>query len=86
MDNGIVLGTICRYNINAHGLNPCCSGQWYRTHINGKGIYWEYNVLILVVVDNGIVLTMDMDVTSPKSYVLILVVVDNGIVLQKVAE
>ena len=63
------------------GLNPCCSGQWYRTRGPGNAAKCGEKVLILVVVDNGIVQPFDLD----KAYaltVLILVVVDNGIVLK----
>ena len=38
-------------------LNPCCSGQWSST-LKGKCIWFKVTlVLILVVVDNGLVLT-----------------------------
>ena len=43
--------------------------------------YWDSVVLILIVVDNGLVL--DVDIETLQSYgnaVLILIVVDNGLV------
>ena len=46
------------------GLNPCCSGQWSRTFINLNTYYYEINVLILVVVDNGLVLYCQRQVSS----------------------
>ena len=55
MDNGLVHD---KKNIGSKGtknrLNPCCSGQWSRTEIED---YNEnlFDVLILVVVDNGLV-------------------------------
>ena len=40
---------------NQTSLNPYCSGQWSRT-INSKLIIkWRQQVLILIVVDNGLV-------------------------------
>ena len=38
------------------GLNPCCSGQWSRTVENTEFAVSFPDVLILVVVDNGLVL------------------------------
>ena len=35
-------------------LNPCCSGQWPRT-VNNNGELALRQVLILIVVDNGLV-------------------------------
>ena len=80
MDNGIVLQRVKDSKLNIR-LNPCCSGQWYRTNIIFNTAQIVIIVLILVVVDNGIVQPFDLD----KAYaltVLILVVVDNGIVLK----
>ena len=37
------------------GLNPCCSGQWSRTAVKAVHALGVYQVLILVVVDNGLV-------------------------------
>ena len=37
------------------GLNPCCSGQWSRTVMNTADEFDFIDVLILVVVDNGLV-------------------------------
>ena len=60
-------------------LNPCCSGQWSRTDEAWKQMQTRQEVLILVVVDNGLVqLTKLQQLTT---LVLILVVVDNGLVL-----
>ena len=49
--------TLCEIGLmpaRARGLNPCCSGRWSRTDFKmpeGK----ELEVLILVVVDDGLV-------------------------------
>ena len=37
------------------GLNPCCSGQWSRTKTPKEVTIVVSNVLILVVVENGLV-------------------------------
>ena len=60
-------------------LNPCCSGQWSRTDEEGNYSEGEVNVLILVVVDNGLVRLEEMKAAC-NGAVLILVVVDNGLV------
>ena len=61
-------------------LNPCCSGRWSRTCLTENGILCSLEVLILVVVDDGLVLWVNR---SDKDWceVLILVVVDDGLVL-----
>ena len=61
-------------------LNPCCSGQWSRTNGEHMLIMHEQGeVLILVVVDNGLVHTSKTH-RAFEAWVLILVVVDNGLV------
>ena len=40
------------------GLNPYCSGQWFRTAYDKIVEINVRNVLILIVVDNGFVLLM----------------------------
>ena len=62
------------------GLNPYCSGQWSRTVYNNVKIDNFDTVLILIVVDNGLVLSEKMLNNKPYG-VLILIVVDNGLVL-----
>ena len=62
-----------------NSLNPYCSGQWSRTNMPSLRISSHKEVLILVVVDNGIVLYLVV-CTRRGERVLILVVVDNGIV------
>ena len=63
-------------------LNPYCSGQWSRT-INSKLIIkWRQQVLILIVVDNGLVQHMKMNKIRVAK-VLILIVVDNGLVHER---
>ena len=39
-------------------LNPYCSGQWSRTHLTGEVEIIVVYVLILIVVDNGLVPTL----------------------------
>ena len=46
-----------------------------------SGLLKRLEVLILVVVDNGLVLEIMKDFKMPEGKVLILVVVDNGLVL-----
>ena len=61
-------------------LNPYCSGQWSRTLVpffNGKE---HLEVLILIVVDNGLVPDSRRNRTDNQHQVLILIVVDNGLV------
>ena len=60
------------------GLNPCCSGRWSRT---GRkfAIHKQDDVLILVVVDDGLV-QLVYKVLRVLYQVLILVVVDDGLV------
>ena len=78
MDNGLVLTEGKKYPVSLPGLNPCCSGQWSSTNITVmKGTNNE--VLILVVVDNGLVLYGKNKLVDLET-VLILVVVDNGLV------
>ena len=60
-------------------LNPCCNGQWPRTHMLIMHEQGE-NVLILVVMDNGLVPAVNASKTVAAE-VLILVVMDNGLVL-----
>ena len=64
-------------------LNPCCSGQWSRTVHRFYAYCMDLDVLILVVVDNGLVLPLANDATVGVGEVLILVVVDNGLVHRK---
>ena len=55
MDNGLVLdanGNIIKSDTR---LNPYCSGQWSRTSYACKRMGTFVNVLILIVVDNGLV-------------------------------
>ena len=60
-------------------LNPYCSGQWSRTELK-KAVKAVFDVLILIVVDNGLVLTHHCMLIYLLVSVLILIVVDNGLV------
>ena len=62
-------------------LNPCCSGQWSST-MSKTFKDFDSEVLILVVVDNGLVLNIHPFNVKTAS-VLILVVVDNGLVHER---
>ena len=77
MDNGLVPRTINASKTIEGGLNPCCSGQWSRTAI-WRFTHGCYNVLILIVVDNGLE-PIAAEVTEVVAEVLILIVVDNGL-------
>ena len=55
VDNGLVHCAVCFRHRSWWCLNPCCSGQWSRTH-RWSWYGWCFGVLILVVVDNGLVL------------------------------
>ena len=65
-----------RYSLR---LNPYCSGQWSRTHGTKNASPVKRVVLILIVVDNGLVHSVELT-TRQMSRVLILIVVDNGLV------
>ena len=54
MEDGLVL-FIINFIFNSLSLNPCCSGRWSRTRGYLGGM--DANVLILVVVEDGLVLT-----------------------------
>ena len=77
-------GTLEFYNVQlpTQSLNPCCSGRWSGTWLDeGTAKEQAREVLILVVVDDGLVL-LKKTVASLPLAVLILVVVDDGLVLQ----
>lgn len=38
-----------------YNFNPCCSGQWSRTHSSQYDDWTACTVLILVVVEDGLV-------------------------------
>ena len=49
------IGEVLAHSVALMGLNPYCSGQWSRTYVE-INTYYDENVLILIVVDNGLVL------------------------------
>ena len=55
MDDGLVLTGHWSTIAGQLSLNPYCSGQWSRTSLS-SAIELKGDVLILVVVDNGLVL------------------------------
>ena len=57
MDNGLVQKYGNKNNTNLLRLNPCCSGLWSRT-LAMVGDKLGLDVLILVVVDDGLVLVL----------------------------
>ena len=61
-------------------LNPCCSWTWTSTAKGRGDVASLQGVLILIVVDDGLVLTLGDNVQLDAN-VLILIVVDNGLVL-----
>ena len=60
-------------------LNPCCSWTWTSTAKGRGDVASLQGVLILIVVDDGLVLTLGDNVQLDAN-VLILIVVDNGLV------
>ena len=64
------------------GLNPCCSGQWSRTANKIEGVANSSNVLILIVVDNGLV-QLFLQAFELMLKILILIVVEDGLVLER---
>ena len=60
-------------------LNPCCSGRWSRTVDVELTERAAGEVLILVVVEDGLVLTQKI-MKGTNNEVLILVVVEDGLV------
>ena len=81
MDDGLVLIKKISDRKEQKSLNPCCSGRWSRT-TNDSGDTEVRNVLILVVVDDGLVRVYDKYFDNRQFVVLILVVVDDGLVHQ----
>ena len=66
VDDGLVRKDAGLNELNADGLNPCCSGRWSRTkNIGSKGTK-NRKVLILVVVDDGLVLNKMIIVTQAQ--------------------
>ena len=49
------IGEVLAHSVALMGLNPYCSGQWYRTNASKTVAAEVTEVLILVVVDNGLV-------------------------------
>ena len=80
MDDGLVLLKQDVSEVVTEGLNPYCSGQWSRTCRLETKFKFKQEVLILVVVDDGLVL-LGFIQSVPALLVLILVVVDDGLVL-----
>ena len=62
------------------GLNPYCSGRWSRTFRHHHRWFGGREVLILIVVEDGLVPGKKVKVSSKVLYVLILVVVEDGLV------
>ena len=51
----------------SQSLNPCCSGRWSRTVADVDPKFNPADVLILVVVEDGLVLSHLWQVTSGKA-------------------
>ena len=62
-------------------LNPCCNGRWSRTDVSLNDKLKEWNVLILVVMEDGLVLKDQSPRIFERWAVLILVVMEDGLVL-----
>ena len=76
------LGMLLVSHFEDNSLNPYCSGQWSRTVLITYGSDSDINVLILIVVDNGLVREFGKQMVFELAKVLILIVVDNGLVLE----
>ena len=63
------------------GLNPYCSGRWSRTAKHFNDHVSDYKVLILIVVEDGLVLHVEVSQWFALPTVLILIVVEDGLVL-----
>ena len=66
-------------NLATSGLNPCCNGRWSRTKHSRALTPRIGEVLILVVMEDGLVL-MSLKQFMHVVYVLILVVMEDGLV------
>ena len=65
-------------------LNPCCNGRWSRTDVSLNDKLKEWNVLILVVMEDGLVLKDQSPRIFERWAVLILVVMEDGLVLTSI--
>ena len=63
-------------------LNPYCSGRWSRTR-NKSEYKHQIDVLILIVVEDGLVRRVAWNTTRKALRVLILIVVEDGLVPQR---
>ena len=81
MDDGLVLNHMKFQDMRYWSLNPCCSGRWSSTAKDTSNGSCSSQVLILVVVDDGLVLSEVVMPDGNHILVLILVVVDDGLVL-----
>ena len=72
--------TMMQYYLAPKGLNPYCSGRWSRTLAALMIANILVMVLILIVVEDGLVLS-SMRLMVKKKHVLILIVVEDGLVL-----
>ena len=79
VDNGLVQDLTQKWRCRYGSLNPCCSGRWSRTAEKDSYQPGE-RVLILVVVEDGLVLSSPR-MPPNRGNVLILVVVEDGLVL-----
>ena len=61
-------------------LNPCCNGRWSRTRVLNLVLTNEIDVLILVVMEDGLVLASQIEDLLMGANVLILVVMEDGLV------
>ena len=65
--------------INKVSLNPYCSGRWSRTS-KRHGCWETQQVLILIVVEDGLVQAWKQMQSRQEGGVLILIVVEDGLV------
>ena len=55
MEDGLVLISLISLLFLILGLNPCCNGRWSRTYFNNRRKTMVKEVLILVVMEDGLV-------------------------------
>ena len=83
MEDGLVQDTSKLIDKALFSLNPYCSGRWSRTADQFFDFGTRNLVLILIVVEDGLVLMLDLKKTGELKKVLILIVVEDGLVQVK---
>ena len=79
MEDGLVLYVNPSKKDNCEGLNPYCNGRWSRTAFPDSLPADFMLVLILIVMEDGLVLTI-RNINTTEMTVLILIVMEDGLV------